>query len=70
MTAQRKIDQMQDIAKDYDEAFTEAKHLVNKLHERHYSHVIGWLPAKDLTGLIVQINQMTHGLVKTTRRAA
>ncbi|WP_417625320.1 hypothetical protein [Paremcibacter congregatus] len=70
MTAQRNIEQMQKIAKDYDEAFTEAKHLVIKLHERHYGHVIGWRPAEDLTGLVVQINQMTHGLVKAPRRAA
>jgi hypothetical protein len=55
------------MASDYETAMTEATHLAEKLHKRHYGHIIGWRPAEDLTGLIVQINQMTHGLVKSGR---
>lgn len=70
MTAKRSINRLQEMAADYDTALAEAKRLAVKLHNKHYGHVIGWRPDEDLTGLIVQINQMTHGLVKDQRRAA
>lgn len=70
MTAARNITRLKEMAADYDAALVEAKHLAVKLHNKHYGHVIGWRPDEDLTGLIVQINQMTHGLTKQARRAA
>lgn len=63
---QNLLKRLDDRILDYHTARDEAERLARKLHERHYGYVIGWHPASDLTGLIVQINQMTHGLVKRT----
>ncbi|WP_417733146.1 hypothetical protein [Rosistilla oblonga] len=60
---------MTDPTKDYETAKIEAEHLARKLHREHYGHILGWKPATDLTGLVVQINQMTHGLVRVRRAA-
>ena len=58
-----------EMIEDYKTAKIEAENLVRKLHEKHYGHVLGWRPEEDLTGLMVQLNQMTHGLVRVRRAA-
>ncbi|WP_417814093.1 hypothetical protein [Thalassospira alkalitolerans] len=60
---------MTDPTKDYETAKIEAEHLARKLHREHYSHLQHWNPAPDLTGMLIQIGQMTHGLVKIRRAA-
>lgn len=50
--------------RDYRMATDEARHLAVKLHNRHFGHMDGWQAEEDLPGLLAQINQMTHGLVK------
>jgi hypothetical protein len=49
---------------DNGAALSYAHQLANHLHRRHYPEVQGWEPAKDLLGLLDQIDNMTAGLVR------
>jgi hypothetical protein len=49
---------------DNGAALSYAHQLANHLHRRHYPEAQGWEPAKDLLGLLTQIDNMTAGLVR------